>query len=443
MASKIYPFTLDSNSIFFIWEGSLVNFDGENTNSFIIGKVKQGLITNYISSMTFDNSGKLWIDNNMQDIFLQSYKNGKWENYQLYDTVLFNNMFSKVYSDDSIMFWSGNGILIKLNLSSNDICEVSNIEKNYISGKIKVDNIGAIWEASEQGLVRYFKGIKTIYSINNSNISTNSIARVVFDRQNNLYCSSLPDPYTEKGEFIKYDGESFKTIYTCKTNGYWVSSMAFDSHNSFWLGVLRRDIVGKEFGGGLLKIENGNYEYLDIYNSSLSSNSVVVLDLDKNDNLIIGSIGGGLDFFNGETWINYNTSNSIIDHNSIEFITSDSFGNNAFFVRFFGLGLILNQNNIAYSNYTNDQKIPPIVIFPNPVKSDFYAKLNMPHSEIIEANIFDVSGKLIQNLSINTQLKSSTLYFRIESDIANNQVLFLGLKTNKKSMIYSKFLYAK
>lgn len=154
----------------------------------------------------------------------------------------------------------------------------------------------------------------------------------------NLYTANLPYPSQQKGYLIKYDYSTWDTIYTCKNNTYWVSTMSFDNSNNLWFGILSRLTIGIEYGGGMVKYDGKNFVEYSVYNSGLTSNSVVELCADQLDNIWIGTYSGGICKFQKDgTCLNYTFKNDIGLSQSFEHIIIDHSSNIWASMHFIGL----------------------------------------------------------------------------------------------------------
>ena len=438
----ISNFITDSTSISFIWKGNIVEFDGKKTEKYKIGNVTQTLLSNYINSFTFDNKNNLWIASN--DSILQCLKNDDWENYSLKDTLQLDTMFSKVYSDTSCIFWLGRGILINCDVKEGRQYDwhISNATNQYKSDKIKVDKSNAIWRATNQGLMKYYNGTITTFNNINSPLPTNNINCLVFDKNERLIISTLP-LQTEKGVLMSYDGNDWDTIYTCSVDYNFISSMIYDNNDNLWFGVIDRNTVGKTFGGGLFKYDDINFSNYTIYNSSLSSNSVAELNIDNNNNLLIGTYNSGFDVFDGvEHWTNFCVDNSPIDFNCIEHIEINSVGDIAASVQFFGFLLIPNGSVLGTEKKNNTYKSNDsyFSIFPNPCANFLSVKFN-EQSIVRNGNvsIYQITGKNVFNYNFDNLNQPELL---IPVSFLLNGMYLINIKANgvecSKSFIKSK-----
>lgn len=236
-----------------------------------------------------------------------------------------NNDFSlmlpdleQVYKDSVKSIWCSNNCIVRYdpNTRPNRNWTVGNTNKKR-SEKIIQDKQGVIWEASDNGLTKYENG-------KSSQVFSGMFGEICLDNENNLYVSTLPQNLDERGVVLKYDYEIWDTIITIDNAYFWVSSMGFDSFNNLWFGVLYRPNIGIEYGWGLTKFEDSQFTSYTVQNSELTSNSVVEVCVDNDDNIWIGTYSGGIcKYDNMGEWHNYSLNNTYSQYQSYEYIIID------------------------------------------------------------------------------------------------------------------------
>lgn len=119
-----------------------------------------------------------------------------------------------------------------------------------------------------------------------------------------------------------YDGESWIT-YTSQENDFpidvqnspiTIQTIAIDTNNIAWLGTL---------GGGLVSYDGNSWTTYDTSNSGLTSNYINDIIIDRSNTKWIAT-NGGISGFDGETWTTYDTSDGI--NHPVEAIAIDSSG---------------------------------------------------------------------------------------------------------------------
>lgn len=435
-ANEIFNFETDQDAISFIWKGNLIRFDGTTTNEYKIGDVKSTFYSDYISSLAFDKKDNLWITNGYDH--LQCMKNDIWTNYSLKDSLILDSIFSRAYTDSSSILWSGEGIIIKYSFKYK--WNIYNTENRHRGGRIIVDSSNAIWEATGdgngwgKGILKYVNGKKIAYNTINSPLPTNQIGSLIFDKNEKLLVSTLPVSPLENGSLLSFDANSCDTIsfyqngcdtiVTCSGVISPISSMIYDNDWNLWCGVM---------GGGLYKLNGKNVYNYSIWNSPISSNSVVSLNMDKKNNLLVGSYGGGLDVFDRvDKWTNFNSKNSPIGFNSIENIEINSLGGIAVSVQQYGFIYIPSDTEVGISpQLENPDSF--LKIFPNPVKNDLYLTFNSSKEANMQTSLFDMNGRLVigfTNQKVNNG--NQTLHYNLEGRLTANQIYILNITVNEK-----------
>jgi ligand-binding sensor domain-containing protein len=95
-------------------------------------------------------------------------------------------------------------------------------------------------------------------------------------------------------------------------DGYFVTAINFDSKGTAWIGT---------YNQGLLKFEDGHLTVYNKENSPFDSAYIWDIEIDKNDNVWIGT--DGLIEYNGVSFKKYDNSNSMIPENFVHSIAVD------------------------------------------------------------------------------------------------------------------------
>lgn len=157
-----------------------------------------------------------------------------------------------------------------------------------------------------------------------------------------------------------------------------------------------------------------------------------------------------MSFDKGSEWKTYNVLNSGISINTASNLCIDDCGNiwmeHGYY--FGGVSVFNPDSAIQTVGTLNerliDKKDSGLRIYPNPVKDELFINLNLHDEKINRAEIYNVRGKLMQVIpDFFLENKNSVYRFEIQSNLCENQVLILRLKTNKSNIISGKFLYAK
>ncbi len=180
------------------------------------------------------------------------------------------------------------------------------------SSKYKIDSSGNLWEASLTGInILGSNGWRTFFD-------GFSFYSLCIDHKENVYVSTFPE-MDEPGKILKYDYNSWDTIFISPQSAEWVPCMHIDKDNKLWFGVISRSAVGPEFGRGLYRYNGEIIINFNIYNSGLSSNSVIDIAIDERNNKWIGTYGGGLCKVNyNNEWKIFNKQNTQMPFESVD-----------------------------------------------------------------------------------------------------------------------------
>ena len=164
--------------------------------------------------------------------------------------------------------------------------------------------------------------------------------------------------------------------------GYFVTSMAFDSKGNAWIGTFKQ---------GLIKYNPQETVVYDSTNSLLQSNLVIWdIAVDSKDNVWIGC--DGIIKYDGNKFTQYNTSNSPIPEDFVSSIAIDSKDNVWFTSCRFKEGGFVKFDGTSWKIYTPDNSDLPV----NSVKSiaiDNYDNVWLALSEIVNNTyLIKISG---------------------------------------------------
>jgi len=207
---------------------------------------------------------------------------------------------------------------------------------------IAIDQLGNKWFGTAAGISKFDGNNWTTYTTN-GNFINDAISCIAVDLQNNVWFGGM-------GGVLKFDGVNwilFSAPNPLLNEG--VRDIVADKQGNIWIGV----------NGGLSKFDGVTWTNFTIANG-LTNNSVSAIAVDNNNDLWIGTYMGGVSHYNGNSFVNYSTSTSLIPHNYVEDICIDSFGNKWFttlmgLVKFDGSQMII-YDYIAIgstSNYMN------------------------------------------------------------------------------------------
>ena len=178
---------------------------------------------------------------------------------------------------------------------------------------IYIDRAGAAWIGTYKNGIAYYSPSLSHYPT----IGLGDICTIATDRQGNYWCG------TNDSGIICYNPatgsrQNFRMAQTGLLSDVIVSSMAAKD-GSLWFG---------SFNGGFVHYSGGTFRTYTQQNSGLANNSVWSLAEDRQGNIIIGTLGGGVQTLNPVTgkFTTYNPDNSALPSKYISAVSIDGEG---------------------------------------------------------------------------------------------------------------------
>lgn len=358
-----------------------------------------GLVKNSVSGIAIDGFD-MWVTFQGEpakcvkhDIQLNS-----WEAYDINQRLIPYNI---LYNDSIRSVWHnpmGVSIIYDKQNRVSPWIAVNNRDKILKSAEAAADEHLNVW-AVLQNKLTYIT--RDTFKVANKEdfLPFNSSAKVGYDLQaKQLFVSSLPDDEQDFGIFGYISSMGWQNLYTCKTSREWVSCFLKDPEDNIYLGLLNRQSVGINYGGGLLRFDGNQWQSYTVSNSSLPSNSVVSLCLDKEQNLWIGTYGGGVAKIDkNDSWTIFDFTNSALPGNNIEHMEADQKGN--VWVAVQGAGItIIPKDAKPFEKFRADSSEVQVKIFPNPTRDILSVNIILQNPGSVEIKLFDLTGRLIKNL---------------------------------------------
>ena len=376
--------------------------------------------------------------------FLTKYKdylyelNEEWSIVDSASGLRTNDINTIISDDDNGLFIGGNKTILSYKAANNNWIYYYDFMNDNIT-HILPDSPNVFWLATNNGLKKYNNGVIISYNTENSPLISNNIGDLVFDTEGNLWGT-----HGTMGNGIalfKFNGTDFEIMSHENSDlpDYHILDIEFDSDNNLWAEARSlSNVVGIEWGGGLLKFDGMNWTEYNIYNSNISSNTVFDIEIDSSDNIWIGTCAGGLDKYDrNDTWESYNVTNS-----GIAFNTADNINiapDNRLWIAHYYAGISMVDFNhkpnkinepVVYSNIEID-------IFPNPAKEEINIIINRKFEGTALLKVYDLTGKLIyDNIIKNNSGKSKLKYSVSEFNITSNGIYFIEVST--KTKLYNK-----
>ena len=230
-----------------------------------------------------------------------------WKTYTTQNSALPTNNLLKIRIDKFNNKWiaTSNYGLIKFDGNTFSVYNISNsgIPSNSINNILVTDNF--LWVATSHGIGRFDGSNWKVYNASNSQIPDENITSITSDHDNNLWAG------TNSG-LLKFDGVSFQ-LFNRSNSGISsdiISALTVDYYNNLWIGT---------WGGGVCSFQNLTWKIYTSYNSQLQDNYISSIVFDNSGILWAGSGSisksdintGGLSYFTGSNWINFNRYNSL------------------------------------------------------------------------------------------------------------------------------------
>lgn len=328
-----FPEHRSDSLLVFVYAGkeSAVNMSLTDTSVWVTYNTENSFMPdNTVNDICIEENNTIWVGTWHKGILRN--KNGIWERINAENSNLPGNIIHKIRKDNSNNIWVATytGLAKISNGEINQYTQLnSKLPNNYVSD-IDFDASGNIWVGTQNGLAK-FDGLNNweIYKTNNSEIPANFITTVLVDNSDNIWFG------TNSFSTIKFDKISLWNSYQSDESqiGDMVNDLIVDKDNLIWVGLATSLREGK-FGGvfileqdSLRELEFGlsnkhiNSFYLDDENNiwigsrsgivkakseddyqlinasntkGLPINDVLCVNKDKNNNLWIGTNGGGL-----------------------------------------------------------------------------------------------------------------------------------------------------
>jgi ligand-binding sensor domain-containing protein len=387
-------------------------------------------------SCVVDTNGSMYFIDSGENLKLKIYSNKKWIEKTIDSIEYYNANYNRLYNSDTIKIYEKEDVIIYI-YKKEFLGIYSNAPDN--GGIIKISHDNKIFVVSSKGELWEYNGINWIkHTKENSNIPTKYIKNICFDKNSNLWFSTLPDYDTIEnkltaGSLVKYNGVDFEVFtistipFLSKPEESYISSIYIDPQNELWLSINDLFYNGIEFGNGLFKFDGSNWLNYNINNSNLSSNTINCLNF-KDKVLYIGTLDGGLSLYNTKdnSWSNYNSQNSVLPWNVITGIQFDKDNNLYLSIEFNGIikvngdmELITNLNTpIEYKNR--------IIAYPNPFSTKTGWQYTLNKSSVIRVDIYDSFGRLIKTI-VNRHYSPGTYYLSWDGTNNNGTLVSEGL----------------
>lgn len=202
-----------------------------------------GLPTNFVNVLSIDNRSNVWIGTFDQG--LVKYDGRTWTQYN-----------------------TGNSSLPNDSVSS-----------------LAIDKLNRVWVGTKNGVALLDQHTWKTYYASNSDLKAENVITLTTDHLNRVWVSATSKDMKKSGLYL-FDGTSWR--FFNEENSimphYFVASMATDKNNVVWLGF--GIFQGK---GGLMKVQEGEWQLFDMSNSPIKYNLVNDISFSSTNKLLLSS----------------------------------------------------------------------------------------------------------------------------------------------------------
>lgn len=238
-----------------------------------------------------------------------------------------------LYIDKSDVMWLGTNdgsdtCLIRIDENDTTFFTTDNSPlKSHNINVIHSDVAKNLWIGTNYGLMMYDGKRWKEFNTQNSSLSADRIVDITSYGTNVWVSTYFHGLNRIVGDEITLFDKSNSGIPSDFTR-----SIIFDDNGVLWCATcddsdpkFEMSACGPEFGHGLTKFDGSNWTNYNTHNSSIQSNTIMDIEIDKYGNIWLATMGDcGLTCFDGNTeWTNFNTWNSGISHNCVNAIAID------------------------------------------------------------------------------------------------------------------------
>ncbi|MGB3948190.1 MAG: two-component regulator propeller domain-containing protein [Bacteroidia bacterium] len=272
--------------------GGVSRFDGKQFKNYT---KKDGLVSNDITCINQDKDGNIWIGST--DGGVSKYNGSYFTNYTEKEGLA-NNLVYTIYCDEQNKLWfatSGGGVSVYSNGKFiKTINKASGLSSDVVFSIVQ-DKQNNYWFALDNGISKYDGKIITNYN-KHPLINKKVFFSSLLDSKGIIWFGSINEG------ILKYDGKKFEKIALPKEVAEdFIGAIVEDKKNNIWIAT----------DHGVLKLNNGEFTLYNEYNG-LSSNSVLSLTVDYEDNLLLGTQAGGVNVLTSDAFAYFTTKNGLI-----------------------------------------------------------------------------------------------------------------------------------
>lgn len=285
-----------------------------------LGKIENGVYTSVpgifgANCIDADKDNNLWIGTAGSGLYC--YNRTSFTNYNKTNSSIPSNTIYSIKFGKENELWIAATVLVKF--ENNEFKSFTPDNHEQIMS-VEPDSGDMVWCGTLKGKLLRFDGTKfTLTDVSNSPLMSNYISSIVTGADNSVWIGT-------QNNLVNSKQSDFISISKSDTafNPPYVTAISSDKYGNTWIA----------FGAGdttLLKISNKGSVVFNKSNSPFQSSFPFVafinrMKTDNNGNLWLATING-LYKYDGNTFVNYNTSNSPLPANNILTLAIDNKNN--------------------------------------------------------------------------------------------------------------------
>jgi ligand-binding sensor domain-containing protein len=285
------------------WGSGLIRMNKQTQICDFFQKDNSGIPSMFISSVTKDYSGSIWIGLNtgpaLENGGVAKFDGTSWIHYDTSNSNILDNVVRNVFvaKDNSVWIGTDDGIAHFDGTNWIPYNNKNGFPGSWI-GDIVEDQSGKLYfSTADSGIAIYNSGTWSSYKTTNSGLISNSVYGLKIDKNGHLLIGS-------QGYFQRFDGANWIT-YDSVTTGFNLSAIFkidVDNSNNYWLGY-----TGVNRSASLLKYDGTSWK-------SYSDKAIYTLKVDKSNNDLY--VSNPLIYENGKQYIDMDSSLRKFDGNS-------------------------------------------------------------------------------------------------------------------------------
>lgn len=316
--SNVAATVQDANGYYWLaTESGLSKFDGKNFTNYT---TENGLADNNITGLLIDKNQTLWIthDNGL----LTTYNNNGFKTYHVKEIGNGKKIYC-ITQDSKGHLWIGT------NNGAFEISDLANPTKVHslsateglspIVFSIQENTNGDIWFLTDIGIKKLNKQNNKIEFVKFSNIPPVQITAFQILKAGDVVIG------TSTGSIYKVfsNGQSPELLFDIRSYGFigsfaanFIYTLFEDSKSNVWASV---------FNSGVCKINPNEKPLLFTVNNGLPVNKIKSISEDREGNILLGTVGEGLQVFKGAQFVSYSKNNGM-SNSQVYGITIDNSG---------------------------------------------------------------------------------------------------------------------